>query len=71
MLELIIDYGCMALLAYIIYVDQSKQKKESRVFWTWLLAVILGYFLLQIIGVAIVFTIYLIWGRTLGKSAVG
>ncbi len=63
MLGLLLDYGLMALVAYIIFKDVKKQGKNPNLFWMWLLAMAVGYLFLQIIGIAVVFTIYLVWGR--------
>lgn len=64
MIWLLVDYGLIFLAAYIIFTDLEKQGKRKN-FWTWMLILVLGFLFLHVIGVAIVFMIYLVWGRTL------
>ncbi len=71
MLGLIIDFGLMIFIAMMIYLDVKKQDFKSDVFWMWLLALSIGYFILQIIGVAAVFTIYMVWGRNRPQNRKG
>ncbi|GEM_PF-2781459 len=63
MIGLIIDQALIVLAGLIIFFDVRRQGRKCKVFWLWLFAIAMGYFILQIIGVAAVFTLYMVWGR--------
>lgn len=65
MLWFIIDMVIILVLMFFFITDVNKQGFSQKVFWIWAIGLIIGLIILNIIGVSIVFGLYLMWSRTM------
>ncbi len=63
MLYTILNLGLAILLLFWVTWDITNKDMDNKYYWGWMLTVVIGYFLLTLLGVIAVVIAYYIWSR--------
>jgi len=63
MIYTILNLGLAILLLFWVTWDITNKDMDNKYYWGWMLAVVIGYFVLTLLGVLAVVIGYYIWSR--------
>jgi len=63
MIYTILNLGLAILLLFWVTWDITNKDMDNKYYWGWMLAVVIGYFVLTLLGVLAVVIAYYIWSR--------
>jgi len=63
MIYTIFNLGLAILLLFWLTWDITKKEMDNKYYWGWMLAVVVGYFFLTLLGALFVVATYYVWSR--------